>query len=71
MPLRSQRRIVGRADTFAYRALAREGIDQTSNADNRKLCAAELFRRLHLDPTTEGFADDHLTLIAHVVGREE
>ncbi len=55
------------ADTFAYWALVREGLDQASNGGDRKLRAAELFRRLHLDASEVVYDDDHLALIARVV----
>ncbi len=66
--LQTQQLLPQLADTFAYWALIREGLDQSSEGSDRKLAAAELFRRIHLDPRLGELDDDYLALIARVVG---
>jgi len=54
------------ANTFAYWALVREGLDQASAGTQRKLSAAELFRRMYLAEEPDGWDEAYLQLIARI-----
>ncbi len=65
--LQMQRILPQLANTFAYWALVREGLDQASEGTRRKLAAAELFRRMHLADEPEDWDEAHLELIAEII----
>lgn len=54
------------ANTFAYWALVREGLDQAEAGIHRKLAAAELFHRMYLAEEPESWDDTYLELIAEI-----
>lgn len=55
------------ANTYAYWALVREGQDQESAGTDRKLAAAELFRRMYLMDEPDVWDERYLELIGRII----
>ncbi len=54
------------ANTFAYWALVREGLDQAAAGTRRKLATAELFHRMYLAEEYVDWDEAHLEPIAQI-----